>query len=188
MNSRNKLFAGLAALAITSLAVTGCNKDGNGPIAPGQPVGPRYAASVIGFSSQYGNPNWSAAQALGIPDTYPDYGDISTAWASLSSDGQREYLELRFANPSPISHVSIYETYNPGAVDSIYAINPGSGLWERLWSGTAQAVTGDTARIFRVSFPLTSYPVADLRITINSPAVPGWNEIDAVAVSAGSIP
>jgi hypothetical protein len=124
---------------------------------------------------------------LGPPNVYPYYFDAPTAWTGRTSGGQREYLELRFANPSPVSHVAVYETWYPGAVDSIYTRNPGTDGWELQWSGTAQAVTGDTARVLQVSFPLTGYAVDEIRIAINSPAVPTWNEIDAVAISNMSI-
>ena len=38
------------------------------------------------------------------------------------------------------------------------------------------------ARIFTVTFPLTAYPVDAVRIDLDSPAVPDWNEIDAVSI------
>jgi hypothetical protein len=142
----------------------------------------RYADSVVAFSSQWSSTSWSARQALGPPDTYPNYGDISTAWASLTPDGQREYLVLWYANAAPIRYVAIYETWNPGAVDTIYVKNPGNGQWVVVWSGSAQPA-GDSSRIFQVSFPLTSFNVSEVRIAINSPAVTGWNEVDAVAIS-----
>lgn len=147
-------------------------------------INKRWAAQVLGFSSEYDPslPSYNAIQALGIPNTYPRHGDISTAWASLTPDGQREFLELAYNNPAPIDSVSIYETFNPGAVDRISVRNPETGLWQLVWSGTA-ASAGATARIFTVTFPLTSFPVSDVRIELNSPAVPSWNEIDAVSIS-----
>ncbi len=146
----------------------------------------RYADSVVAFSTQWSPTSWSAQQALGSPNTYPNYGDIATAWASLTQDDQREFLELWYSNPARISHVAIYETYNPGAVDTIYVKNPNTSLWEVAWSGTALSA-GTTSRIFQVSFPLTSFNVSEIRIAINSPIVPSWNEIDAVGISDSPI-
>ncbi len=142
----------------------------------------RWAATVLGFSSQYTTTSWSAAQALGQPNTYPAYGDIITAWASSSSDGQREFLELGYASPEAINSVSIYETYHPGAVDKVSVRRPSDGSWQEVWSGVA-APAGNTSRIFTVTFPLTSYPVDTIRIDINSPVVSSWNEIDAVSIT-----
>jgi|GEM_PF-796670 len=141
----------------------------------------RWASSVLGFSSQFGTDFWSAARALGQPDTYPNYGDLPTAWASASEDDQREFLELGFGAPAPISSVSIYETYAPGAVDKVSVRNPNTSLWEEVWSSPA-APAPEVARIFTVSFPMTSFPVDAIRLDLNSPAVPDWNEIDAVSI------
>ncbi|MBK7999920.1 MAG: hypothetical protein IPK15_14690 [Verrucomicrobia bacterium] len=142
----------------------------------------RWAVRVLGFSSEYDSNFWSAAKALGTPDTYPAYGDITNAWASITSDVQREFLELGYDQPEPINAVSIYETLGPGAVDKISVRNANTGLWHEAWSGTA-APAGETSRIFTVTFPMTPFPVDAIRIDINSPAVTGWNEIDAVSVS-----
>ena len=62
----------------------------------------RWATSVIGFSSQFDTGPWSAAQALGPPDIYPTYGDISAAWATLSPDEPGEFIELGFEDAAPI--------------------------------------------------------------------------------------
>ena len=139
-----------------------------------------YADSVIDFSSQFAATSWSANQTLGYPNTYPSYGDLVTAWAHSTADGQREYIELNFSNPMPIDSVWIYETYNGGSVDTIYVKNPGTNNWEIVYSGSVSAVT--SAQIFKVGFPMTSFSVSDIRIAMDSPSVSSWNEIDAVAI------
>ena len=141
----------------------------------------RWASSVLGFSSQWTAAEWSAQQATGRADIYPNYGDYSTSWASLSSDDQREYLELGFNDPAPINAVWVYETFAPGAVDRIFVRNYETGAWVEVWSGTASPVP-EVARILAVSFPMTSFPVDAVRIELDSPAVPNWNEIDAVSI------
>jgi hypothetical protein len=146
----------------------------------------RYADSVITFSSQYGSAAWSAARILGAPDTYPRYGDINTSWSPRNKDSGREFIELYFSNPAPVSSIAIYETYNPGAVDTIYVKNPSTKKWEIVWFGTATALKIPVSRIFTVSFPQTTFNVSQVRIAINATAVPGWNEFDAVALMATS--
>jgi len=148
------------------------------------PSTPRWAARVLGFSTEYNTSpgSWSAARTLGLPDTYPIYGDFTNAWASSSEDNQREFLELGYDQPGIIDSVSIYETWNPGAVDKISVRNADTASWTEVWSGVA-AAAGDTSRVFTVTFPATSFPVDAVRLDINSPAVPSWNEIDAVSIS-----
>lgn len=141
----------------------------------------RWASSVIGFSTEYTTGAWSAAQALGPPDTYPSYGDIDSAWASLLPDDTEEFLELGFSNPAPISAVSIYETFAPGAVSKVSVRNSQTLAWVEVWNGTAAAAP-PVSRIFTVTFPETSFPVDAVRIVLDSPAVADWNEIDAVGI------
>ncbi len=149
----------------------------------------RWATQVLGFSSEYApsSPTWNAIQALGEPDTYPNYGDVGRAWASQSRDDQREFIELGYENPAPIHSISIYETFNPGAVDNVSVRDPATAHWVEVWSGTA-APAPPRARIFTVTFPLTAFPVDAVRVELDSPAVPGWNEIDAVSVTTPDLP
>lgn len=145
-----------------------------------------YVDSVIKFSSQYELYDWSAKQVLGFPDVYPWYGDSPNAWASKSADNQREYLELYFTNGIPVDSIWIYETYNAGAVDTVYVKNPNTNQWVTVYSGAAGLIA--SSRIFKIGFPMTSFNVSEVRIAVNSPAVTGWNEIDAVAVVSSSLP
>jgi hypothetical protein len=141
----------------------------------------RWATSVIGFSSQYGTPGYGAVQALGEPNVFPNYGDDTKAWSPRTENGQREHLVLGYNDPIPVAGVAIYETYHPGAVDKVLLRNAASGDWVEVWSGTA-AAEPEEARVFLVSFPKTAFAVDGVRIELDSPNVPGWNEIDAVAI------
>ncbi len=141
----------------------------------------QYCSNIIAFSSQYSDGNWSASQVIGVPNVYPYYGDHPNAWTSSTADGQREFLELGFNNPMPISNIAVYETFNCGSVDTIYVKNPNTGNWEIVYQGVSHHIT--TPRIFEVSFPLTSFPVSQIRLAIDAIGVPGWNEIDAVAIA-----
>jgi len=145
----------------------------------------RFANSVVSFSSQYANSNYSASQVLGSPNVYPLYALSPNSWMSATSDGQREYLELGFPAAAPINFVDIYETANAGAVDSIFTFN-GTG-YDLVYSTTA-AEKPQVARKNRISFPLTAYPVSQIRIAINSPLVPGNNAIDAVGIGKKELP
>jgi uncharacterized protein YjdB/PKD repeat protein len=140
----------------------------------------QYASKVFGYSTQFGEDYWSAQQALGAPNV-PYYSDHGNAWASSSTGSSREFLELGFSRPDTINTIKIWETFNPGAIDTVYVFNPEIGNWEIVWSGTAYP-EAPRIRVFEVKFPTTSFFVDRVRIAINSPAVPGWNEIDAVAI------
>ena len=165
--------------------LTLCNGGSN--ILTAGSVSTRYANSIIGYSSQYASTNYSAVQALGSPNVYPTHALSANAWMSATANDQREYLVLGFANPGKINFVDIYETANPGAVDSVFAKNPVTLNYELLYSTTATAAPL-TARKNRISFTETAFDVSEIRIALNSPAVAGYNSIDAVGIGKTILP
>lgn len=144
-------------------------------------VNRRWASSVIAFSTEWDSLEWGSMQALGKPDVYPVYDDIEFAWSPSTEDSTDEFLELGFSYAIPINFIDIYETLGSGSVDSVYVKNPGTGEFELVYSAVAE-YAGDTARILHITFPMTAFPVSEVRIHLNSPAIEGWNEIDAVSV------
>jgi hypothetical protein len=122
---------------------------------------------------------WSIDEILGRPNTV-GYGDIRTAWASSSPDGQGEFVIVEFAKSVRAAAVEIHETYNAGAVVRIWAVGA-SGATELLWSGTDPLVGAPSGGVSRI---ILTKPrrTCRLKIEIDSTAHPGWNEIDAVAL------
>ncbi len=139
------------------------------------PPAPSWASTVRGFSSQYTTDAWSAAQALGAPDVVTGNSDNAKAWASLGADDQPEWLEVGFARPRSISGVEIHETFNPGAVGRIELITSSGRTLEVQAS---QRVAGVRA----IGVRCTSEPIVAVRVHLDSVAVAGWNEIDAIGV------
>lgn len=129
-------------------------------------------------SSEYGEENYGAVQVLGEPDTL-DYGDLSTAWASETADGDIEALLVAFEIPVVPAAVEIYESYSPGAIISIEAYDANIDDFVVLWSGEA-AAAAEELRTFSPALTQIEFATDILRITLDSPAVLGWNEIDAV--------
>lgn len=74
----------------------------------------------------------------------------------------------------------IYETFNPGAVDRVTAYDA-NGQEVELWSGADPTPAGKDKGISVI--PLhPEFDVSRIRIYLDSPKVPGWNEIDAVGL------
>ncbi len=130
-------------------------------------------------SQQLRTSAWSIKQVLGAPDT-PQPGDQSTAWASMSQDASREWIIVEFPMAVEIKQVVVYETYNPGAVDRICTVNFMHDETE-IWKGTDPTPT--TSQLGRSLFKIKpGVQSRRLKIFLNSGAVRGWNEIDAVAL------
>ena len=76
---------------------------------------------------------WGPEQAIGKPNTV-QAGDILTTWASLTPDDQDEWLVLHYTEAIRPAEIHIYETYNPGAIYRITAMNAQGGEID-LWKG-----------------------------------------------------
>lgn len=141
----------------------------------------RFANEVLQVSSSFSNTAFNASQILGSPSLFPAYGPQSGQWIPQTADGQREFIELRFPAAGAINYVKVFETFNPGAIDSIYARNPGTGLFELIYAGRAEA-SALPAQAKVLEFPLTNFAVSEIRLAMASNTVSGFNGIDAVAI------
>ena len=137
-----------------------------------------YATSVINYSSQFSPGAWSAAQALGAPDTFA-YGDIGTAWAPLPRNGSLEYITVGFATPLYADGFTVRETYGNGFVYQVDALDANNVL-HTIWSGTDPSLPG-TPVDFSVNFARTTYHVIGLKVyTDTNHDLNAWEEIDAI--------
>ena len=122
---------------------------------------------------------WGPEQATGEPDT-PLAGDNTTAWASLSTGGQPEWLTLRYAKAVIPKTVLIHETYNPGAVNKV-SVFTADGTEVEAWKGQDPTPVGRQKSISKIDLKV-DFKTDRVKIYIDSPRVPGWNEIDAVGL------
>ena len=126
--------------------------------------------------------SWGVRQVTGPPNT-SGFGDISTAWASATQDDQKEWLQLEYEKSVVPTAIVIHETHNPGAVYKVTHV-PIWGKEEVLWEGTDPTPVGTAGGVSRLPVT-TSARSSRIKVYINSPAVSGWNEIDAVGVEYG---
>ena len=124
-------------------------------------------------------PSWGNCQAEGPPDT-PKAGDIPTAWASQTPDGQTEWLVADYQIPIHPKAIEVHETYNPGAVTRISGLD-GNGNETTLWEGT-ETIPAGASRNVSIFTIHTKKRFRRYKICIDSPNFPGWNEIDAIGV------
>ncbi len=138
-----------------------------------------WATSVVEYSTQYSENSWSAQQVLGPPDVFPAYGDLNKAWASKGADDRDEFIEVGFAHAEPISGVEIYETFNPGAIDKLELVTVKG---RRIDVPVTTTHSPGVASRSELDLRCTREPIASVRVHLDSVAVAGWNEIDAIGV------
>jgi hypothetical protein len=123
-------------------------------------------------------------QATGPPDT-PNAGDQGTAWASLTPDGQEEWLLLEYAEPVVPTAVLIHETFCPGALHRVSVFNL-AGEEVDVWKGKDPTAAGTPMGVSEIPFKVR-FKTNRVKIYLDSKNVLGFNEIDAVGLrdSAG---
>lgn len=167
MNLKQKVFAS-ALLAAAFVASSGAAQAG---------VISQWGSNVIGFSTQYNNTSWSAAQALGEPNR-PTYGDIAGAWAPLSRGGTLEWLSIGFDSAVYATGAVIREVSGNGFVYQVDAIDTLGNL-HKVWSG-ADTSLANTPYNFAVNWSETSFTVKGLKVYIDTSRHSDWEEIDAI--------
>lgn len=145
----------------------------------------QYASSVISFSSQWSPSSWSAAQVLGIPNTF-GYGDISTAWAPLPINGSLEYITVGFTTPVYANGVTIRETYGNGFVYQVDALDS-SDVLHTVWAGADPSLPGSPVD-FLASWSPTGYLVKGVKIyTDTNHNMGAWEEIDSIQLHGDTV-
>lgn len=128
-------------------------------------------------SSEFGSDGYSALQATGEPNV-PLPSDNVLAWATAGADDGEETLDLTFAQAVVPSGIAIYESYMPGAIIGISALDLNSNQWVPLWEG--EEPTDEAERVFSPELTPPNFATDQIRIVLDTSLVPGWNEIDAV--------
>ena len=136
-------------------------------------------SSTAEASSEFANPDWSAAQAIGKPDS-PGCGDYQLAWASAASDSI-DTLELSYDTAVYPLEIVIYESFNPDQVAKVEVFNPDTGGYYTVLQKNPLQL--DRLCPFELVIPVEgiNFKTNLIRITVDQSQLGlGWNEIDAV--------
>ncbi len=121
--------------------------------------------------------SYAPEQATGEPDTaYAT--DSSTAWTPQEMDAGLEWLQVSFEKSVAIAEVRVRESYNPGAISKVSALLPDNSEVV-LWEGRSPVSEAPCDLVVR---PEVSVEVKTIKICLDTARVPGWNEIDAIAL------
>jgi len=143
---------------------------------------------VIAFSSQFTSSAYSAAQALGTPNTNA-YGDFPTAWSALNPDGPPipEFITLGYSVPIFADGVTVWETNSNGFVTQIDLLDT-SNILHTVFAGADPSLPGMPVG-FNVTFATTAYQVKGVKVLVNPlSALSAWEEIDAVGLNGIVVP
>ena len=133
----------------------------------------RQWAVGAGASSQWGETDWSSAQATGEPEL-ATCNSVTTNWAPLDGGPEPEWLRLDFTTPVVATGARVFESgFESSFVQRVELMDVDGGV-HIVWSGADPSACGET---LQVDWSETPYLVDGL---IVHTAVAGWEEIDAV--------
>ncbi|WP_170147975.1 OmpA family protein [Marinoscillum furvescens] len=144
-----------------------------------------WGSQVVDVSSEYSPLEYSAIQALHKPNVMPRGGDNPNAWRAKSENSQ-EFIMVEFETPIKAKQVAIAESENPGAVTSVYAYDQEYNEY-LLFELEPRPIPLDS-RLLNLFFDDTPYEIYAIRVEIDGEAVPGYNAIDAIGISASNLP
>lgn len=78
----------------------------------------QWAYRVLEYSSQQGDVDFSARQALGKPNVYPAAGENRNAWQPKDKSSE-QFIKVGFRTPIIPKQIVIAETNHPGAVQKV---------------------------------------------------------------------
>lgn len=150
----------------------------------------QWATKVISFSSEYSAGNgqqYRAIQVLGKPNKLPQAESGASAWRAAQADTGEEWVKVGFETPTSIRQIVIAENFGAGCVTTVLAYDT-QGQEYVLYKSKPEA-TQRGAGIHRIWLPkLTPYQVAAIKVVLDTKLVEGWNEIDAIGISADDKP
>ena len=134
----------------------------------------QFAASATA-SSEFSPTAWSAMQAVGAPDT-EGCGDLPTAWSSDHAMPGAT-LHLEFDQGVIPTRLVIYETYNPGAIFYVDAIDI-SGIATAVYQD-GPFVISECPRTMVIDITGVDNLVREVELTLDQENET-WDQIDAV--------
>lgn len=145
----------------------------------------QWVNTILEASSELTPRDYSAEQLIGKPNVTPGTGDSPNAWMPFRED-REEYVKVGFENPFRIRQIAIAESFNPSAIYQIFLYDRSGN--EFLINTFEPRPIDLTSRMLHVFFDLTEYEVAAVKVVIHGDAVPGFNAIDAIAISNSTLP
>ena len=150
----------------------------------------QWASSALGASSekrgeQYGE-QYKASQALGHPSKLPQLGESPTAWApQLADNPGDDWIQVGFPAPTPARQVVVAESVNPGSVVRV-VVTDEAGTDHTVYTNPKPQPRPDP--LLYVPLPDAGLTVAKVKVFINSGAIRGINQIDAIGLTATTGP
>jgi outer membrane protein OmpA-like peptidoglycan-associated protein len=143
-----------------------------------------WAAKVTKVSSQraVGKDAFGPEQVLGEPNAIPLGEPNSQAWSPKTVDEKEEFIEIRFAKSLISKQVAVVENANPGSTTKIELVDT-NGKRHEVYKNDNPGPLAVKSRVLTVAFPPAKYRTIGVVVTMNTGAVGGINQLDAIGIA-----
>lgn len=118
---------------------------------------------------------YQATQATGPPNVTPAGSDSALAWCPASENKGIEWLELRYEKPVSAAELQIHNSLNPGAIIRVQ-VGGSTGPLQELPTVPGPPIAVQILPI------LSQMEISCVKLELDTAVVPGWNQVDAVAL------
>jgi len=142
-----------------------------------------WASKVTAVSSQKaeGKADFSPDKVLGEPNARP-LGQVSNEAWTPRKESSGEYIEVRFVKSLIARQVTVVENFNPGSISSIELIDT-RGSKHQVYENENPGPIPEQFRTLQVTFSPGTYRTIGVLVTMNTKAVDGVNQIDAIGIA-----
>lgn len=146
-----------------------------------------WASQVVDVSTEFGRLEYSALQALHVPNVLPASGQNPNAWRPKNPDAE-DFIMVAFQQPIKARQIAIAESENPGAIKRVVAYDEDYNEYV-LFELTPRAIPIEK-RLLNLFFDesILGVSIQAIRVEIDGSAVPGHSSIDAIGLSASTLP
>ncbi len=147
----------------------------------------QWANEVVAFSSQNTSlikQQSKASQVLGKPNKLPSFGSSFVAWSPETDERGEEFITVSFAKAIKIQQVAVGESFNAGSITKITGFDSLGISYILYTNSLPKSVPENEGRMFNCYFELTEKTIKRIRVDLNTAAVSGSNQIDAIGISA----
>ena len=149
----------------------------------------QWASKVLDFSTEFADKRYPgqyvSKEVLGPPSTidYRSKGQ-AIAWNPSNPDSPRdEYIKVGFKKPMRIKQIAINENYGAGAISKVILFSQ-KGKPIPVYTNPAPGKLAVSGRMFNIFLP-EAVASKSVMVVLKTSSVPGFNQIDAIGISAG---
>ncbi|WP_165768166.1 OmpA family protein [Hymenobacter amundsenii] len=142
-----------------------------------------WASKVVAVSSQKtdGKEPFSPEKVLGEPNAIPLGQASDEAWIPKKS-GNSESIEIRFSKSLIAKQVTVVENFNPGSITKIELVDT-RGTNHQVYENNSPGPIPEQFRTLQATFAAGTYRTIGVIVTMNTKAVNGVNQIDAIGIA-----